>query len=245
MASSFLSMVRFLADISLQLARAGSEQFQKMLFKRFRQPGLNRQDPGVVRRKAMALHRILGRHHQPFKSTGCQVFGAKMMMVGKGNFIHVGAKVPEGFEKSTGITNTRYCPYRLAFELLRRQGLTGFQVHQSRRHQLHGMNLRMINAGKTLYGLSGLRKLSSVKNDKVDTVQALNRLPQRAYRNDGTISGTTPGIEYNQFDIPGQAVVLQAIITDQHIAQAILQRPTGPSTAIRVHYNGASGGPGQ
>ena len=136
----------------------------------------------------MALHCIFGRHYQPFESARRQVFGAKMMMVRKGNFIDVSAKSPEGIEKSTGITDTRHRPYRFTFKLPRRQGLTGIQIHQSRGHQLHGMNFRMINAGKALDGLASLRKLRSVKNDKVDTVQPLNRLTQRTDRNDRTIS---------------------------------------------------------
>ena len=107
------------------------------------------------------------------------------------------------------------------------------------------MNLRMINAGKALDGLASLRKLRSVKNDKVDTVQPFNRLPQRTDRNDGTVSSASPSIKYCQFNVSGQTVVLQAIVTDQYIAEAILQRPASPTTAIRVNHHRASGGPCQ
>src|SRR5690554_3198236 len=112
-------MVRSLGIMWVQLPGTLPEPLDKTLFKRFRYPGLYRQHPGVVGRKATAFHRILGGHHQPLQGTGGQVFRAEMVMIRKWHFVHVCTQATKRVEESPGVADTAHRPNRLAFRLSR------------------------------------------------------------------------------------------------------------------------------
>src|SRR5690554_4502 len=103
MANSFLSMVGSLSILLMQLPRAGSEPFQKAMFKRFRQTGIHRQYPGVIGGKAPAFDRILRGHDQPLASAGTKVFRAEAVMIGKSRFGDLCSQVPQCVKETSRV----------------------------------------------------------------------------------------------------------------------------------------------
>src|SRR5690606_4933617 len=102
-----------------------------------------------------------------------------------------------------GITNTRHGPDRLAFERFGGNLLARIEVNQRRRLKCHGVNIRVVRAGKFVETLTRLRKLRTVHNHKIDGFQAFEWLPEWSDRNQRAITDPPPGIKNCQLDVSG------------------------------------------
>ena len=129
-------------------------------------------------------------------------------------------QIGEGAEKTLGVTDARHRMEAAPMQGVRAASLRPVvQAMEGPGLQTHGETARCPTRQP---GVAG-----TIEHHGVHSLQAGQRLPQRARREQPSVARTTP-VEDRKLHIAGQAVVLQAVVAEQDIHLGMLRQQRHP-----------------
>ncbi|MNJ35048.1 hypothetical protein D3C77_297770 [compost metagenome] len=94
------------------------------------------------------------------------------------------------------------------------------------------------------HGVFPLGRGAAVADDGIDPLEAGHGFAQRPHGEQAAIAEAPGPIHHHQFDVPGQGVVLQAVVGDDDVHLAALLKQTHRIGALGCHHHGAAAAPG-
>ena len=82
---------------------------------------------------------------------------------------------------------------------------------------------------------------NTIDDHQVNILQPSDRFPQGTNWQAGTVADTPRPIKDRNFNVPGQGVVLESIVTEQEVAQALIEGHASRSQPLGVNHHRASG----